>query len=43
MLYLLPTHVCPTVNNFDRAMIVREGKVESIEPVTARGREVFVK
>ncbi len=43
MLYLLPTHVCPTVNNFDRAMIIREGKVESIEPVTARGREVFVK
>lgn len=42
MLYLLPTHVCPTVNNFDRAMIVREGKVESIEPVTARGREAFV-
>jgi D-serine deaminase-like pyridoxal phosphate-dependent protein len=42
MLYLLPTHVCPTVNNFDRAMIVREGKVESIEPVTARGREMFV-
>lgn len=42
MLYLLPTHVCPTVNNFDRAMIVRDGKVEWIEPVTARGREVFV-
>jgi D-serine deaminase-like pyridoxal phosphate-dependent protein len=43
MLYLLPTHVCPTVNNFDRAMIIREGKVETIEPVTARGREVFVR
>jgi D-serine deaminase-like pyridoxal phosphate-dependent protein len=43
LLYLLPTHVCPTVNNFDRAVIVREGKVESIEPVTARGREVFVR
>lgn len=42
MLYLLPTHVCPTVNNFDRAMIIRDGKVESIEPVTARGREAFV-
>jgi D-serine deaminase-like pyridoxal phosphate-dependent protein len=41
MLYLLPTHVCPTVNNFDRALIIREGKVESIEPVTARGREIF--
>ncbi len=42
MLYLLPTHVCPTVNNFDRAMIIRDGKVETIEPVTARGREIFV-
>ena len=42
MLYLLPTHVCPTVNNFDRAVIIREGKIESIEPVSARGREVFV-
>jgi D-serine deaminase-like pyridoxal phosphate-dependent protein len=42
LLYLLPAHVCPTVNNFDRAVIVREGRVESIEPVTARGREVFV-
>ncbi|HEY3837778.1 MAG TPA: alanine racemase [Bryobacteraceae bacterium] len=43
MLYLLPTHVCPTVNNFDKAVIIRDGKVETIEPVTARGREVFVR
>jgi D-serine deaminase-like pyridoxal phosphate-dependent protein len=42
LLYLLPAHVCPTVNNFDRAIIVRDGKVESIEPVTARGHEAFV-
>lgn len=42
LLYLIPTHVCPTVNNFDRAVIVRGGEVESIEPVTARGREYFV-
>ncbi len=42
LLYLIPTHVCPTVNNFDRAVIIRAGKVESIEPVTARGREYFV-
>jgi D-serine deaminase-like pyridoxal phosphate-dependent protein len=38
-LYLIPRHVCPTVNNFDRAAIVRSGKVIGIEPVTARGRE----
>lgn len=42
LLYLLPSHVCPTVNNFDRAMIIRDGKVECIEPVSARGREYFV-
>jgi D-serine deaminase-like pyridoxal phosphate-dependent protein len=42
LLYLLPTHVCPTVNNFDRAVIIRSGVVESMEPVTARGREYFV-
>jgi D-serine deaminase-like pyridoxal phosphate-dependent protein len=38
-LYLIPRHVCPTVNNFDRAAIVRSGKILRIEPVTARGRE----
>jgi D-serine deaminase-like pyridoxal phosphate-dependent protein len=39
-LYLLPRHVCPTVNNFDCALLVRDGRVESVERVTARGREV---
>jgi D-serine deaminase-like pyridoxal phosphate-dependent protein len=42
LLYLLPAHVCPTVNNFDKAVLVRDGKVDSVVPVTARGREVFV-
>ena len=42
LLYLLPAHVCPTVNNFDKAVLVRGGKVDDIVPVTARGREVFV-
>jgi D-serine deaminase-like pyridoxal phosphate-dependent protein len=42
LLYLLPAHVCPTVNNFDKAVLVRGGKVEGVVPVTARGREVFV-
>ena len=37
--YLLPRHVCPTVNNFDEALIVRDGKIEGVEAVTARGRE----
>ena len=38
-LYLLPRHVCPTVNNFDLALAVRGGKIDSVEIVTARGRE----
>jgi D-serine deaminase-like pyridoxal phosphate-dependent protein len=42
LLYLLPAHVCPTVNNFDEAILVRGGKVEEIVPVTARGHEMFV-
>jgi D-serine deaminase-like pyridoxal phosphate-dependent protein len=39
-LYLVPRHVCPTVNNFDSALLVRHGMVESVERVSARGREM---
>lgn len=39
-LYLIPRHVCPTVNNFDAALLVRNGKVEAVERVSARGREM---
>ncbi len=39
VLYLLPRHVCPTVNNFDYALMVRDNKIESVEKVSARGRE----
>jgi len=38
-LHLLPRHVCPTVNNFDGALLVRNGEIESVEKVSARGRE----
>jgi D-serine deaminase-like pyridoxal phosphate-dependent protein len=38
-LYLLPRHVCPTVNNFDDALLVRDGQIASMEKVTARGHE----
>ncbi len=38
-LYLLPRHVCPTVNNFDEAVMVVNGRVRAIEPVSARGHE----
>jgi D-serine deaminase-like pyridoxal phosphate-dependent protein len=39
-LYLIPRHVCPTVNNFDDALMVRNGRIESVEKVSARGREI---
>jgi D-serine deaminase-like pyridoxal phosphate-dependent protein len=38
-LYLVPRHICPTVNNFDDALLVVEGKITGVERVTARGRE----
>ena len=42
-LYLVPRHVCPTVNNFDHALIVENGRITGIEAVTARGREIPIK
>jgi D-serine deaminase-like pyridoxal phosphate-dependent protein len=39
VLYLVPRHVCPTVNNFDHALIVSDSQVDRVERVTARGRE----
>lgn len=39
ILYLLPRHVCPTVNNFDCALLVRRGQIAAVEKVSARGRE----
>jgi D-serine deaminase-like pyridoxal phosphate-dependent protein len=38
ILYLVPRHVCPTVNNFDHAVIVESGRIVGVERVTARGR-----
>jgi D-serine deaminase-like pyridoxal phosphate-dependent protein len=39
VLYLLPRHVCPSVNLFDFAVLARDGAIESVEKVSARGRE----
>ena|SRR5579863_2986874 len=39
LVYLIPRHVCPTVNNFNEALIVRNGEIIGVEPVSARGRE----
>jgi D-serine deaminase-like pyridoxal phosphate-dependent protein len=38
-LYLVPRHICPTVNNFDQALFVVDGRVRAVEAVTARGHE----
>jgi D-serine deaminase-like pyridoxal phosphate-dependent protein len=38
-LYLVPRHVCPTVNNFDNALLVVDGRITSVERITARGHE----
>jgi D-serine deaminase-like pyridoxal phosphate-dependent protein len=40
VLYIVPRHVCPTVNNFDHALLARNGRMVSVEPVSARGREM---
>ena len=40
ILFLGPRHVCPTVNNFDHALVVERGRITSVELVTARGREM---
>jgi D-serine deaminase-like pyridoxal phosphate-dependent protein len=39
-LFLLPRHICPTVNNFDHALLVRDATSASIEEVSARGHEL---
>jgi D-serine deaminase-like pyridoxal phosphate-dependent protein len=38
-LFLLPRHICPTVNNFDHALLIRDGARGSVEEVSARGHE----
>ncbi len=42
VLYLVPKHICPTVNNFDHALLVEGGRIVGVERVTARGREAPV-
>lgn len=38
-LYLIPRHVCPTVNNFDHALLIRGQEIVGLSKVDARGRE----
>ena len=39
LIYLMPRHVCPTVNNFDEAVMVAGGEIRGLERVAARGHE----
>ena len=39
VLYLVPRHVCPTVNNANYAVLVQDGAAFSTMEVTARGHE----
>ena len=38
-IYLMPRHVCPTVNNFDDAVFVVRGRIQTAAPISARGHE----
>jgi D-serine deaminase-like pyridoxal phosphate-dependent protein len=38
-LLLIPRHVCPTVNNFDEALLVSNGVVQATALITARGHD----
>jgi D-serine deaminase-like pyridoxal phosphate-dependent protein len=39
IIYLAPKHICPTVNNFDDALLIADGRILNVVDVTARGRE----
>ncbi len=38
--WVLPNHICPAVNLFEQMHLVRDGVVERVLPVAARGRLV---
>jgi len=39
VLFLVPRHICPSVNNFDHAVIIDGRRLIAVEPVSSRGRE----
>jgi D-serine deaminase-like pyridoxal phosphate-dependent protein len=39
LLYLVPKHVCPTVNNFSEALLIANGEIAELADVSARGHE----
>ncbi len=43
LLHLVPRHVCPTINLAEEAILVENGSVHSIVPVSARAHELTAK
>lgn len=43
ILHLVPRHVCPTVNLADEAVLMEDGEIVDVVPVTARGHETLVR
>lgn len=41
--YLVPHHVCPTVNNFDEAIFIVRGQIQTAVLISARGHESALK
>jgi D-serine deaminase-like pyridoxal phosphate-dependent protein len=39
LMYLIPKHICPTVNNFDHALLIKGQEMVGLSKVSARGRE----
>jgi D-serine deaminase-like pyridoxal phosphate-dependent protein len=41
-LFLVPRHVCPTVNLAEQALLVESGRLREVVPVRARAHDLFV-
>ena len=42
VLYVIPTHICPTTALYPEILVVREGRLANIWPVAARNRRITV-
>lgn len=41
-LYVIPTHICPTVALYDRALVAKDGKITAAWLITARNRRLDI-
>jgi D-serine deaminase-like pyridoxal phosphate-dependent protein len=42
ILFVIPTHICPTVALYDEALFIRDGRVSAVCKTTARNRKITV-